>query len=92
MLSQIAILLKNIRQNVNPSVKIFYKNPDSEGRNKPVFIFPNSKQISKADFYFHLKLYILREPWERYHIADVTHSGYKQHQAFKPKAKTGMRT
>lgn len=26
MLSQIAILLKNIRQNVNPSVKIFYKN------------------------------------------------------------------
>jgi len=37
MLSQIAILLKNIRQNVNPSVKIFYKNPDSEGRNRFLF-------------------------------------------------------
>ena len=83
MLSQIAILLKNIRQNVNPSVKIFYKNPDSEGRNKPVFIFPNSKQISQADFYFHLKLYILRESWKRNHIADISHAGNKLNQSFK---------
>jgi|GEM_PF-6536546 len=30
-----------------------------------------------------LKLRVLREPWERDHIADVTHTGYKQYQTLE---------